>query len=280
MSIDREGLAEFLRVRRGALQPEDVGLPRGRRRRAEGLRREEVAALAYMSPDYYARLERASGPQPSAQMLAAIAQALRLTRAERDHLHRLAGRPVPDRDGSTDHVAPALMRILNRLIDTPAEVVSELGETLHQTPLAAALLGDARGRVGIERSIAYRWFTEPSARLLYAEADRDALGRLWVANLRRVVGERGPDSRAARIAAELAAHSDEFRGLWARGEVDLRPETTKRFVHPEVGEITLACQTLIDPEHGHTLLVYTAEPGSVDADKLALLHVIGTQALG
>ena len=96
------------------------------------------------------------------------------------------------------------MRILDRLIDTPAEVVSELGETLHQTPLAAALLGDARGRVGIERSIAYRWFTEPSARLLYAEEDRDALGRLWAANLRRVVGERGPDSRAARVAGELA----------------------------------------------------------------------------
>src|SRR5690242_15414349 len=104
--IDRAGLAEFLRGRREALQPEDVGLPRGQRRRTSGLRREEVAALCHMSTDYYARLERERGPQPSEQMIAAIAQGLRLSRDERDHLFRLAGRRPPARDSGSDHISP------------------------------------------------------------------------------------------------------------------------------------------------------------------------------
>src|SRR6187402_3607303 len=103
MPTDRTALAEFLRQRRAALQPEDVGLPRGQRRRTTGLRREEVASLSFMSTDYYARLEQERGPQPSEQMVAAIAQGLHLSLDERDHLFRLAGHTPPSRGASSEH---------------------------------------------------------------------------------------------------------------------------------------------------------------------------------
>src|SRR3712207_8599057 len=125
MRIDRAGLAEFLRRRRESLQPEDVGLPRGPRRRTGGLRREEVAALCHMSTDYYARLEQERGPQPSEQMIASIAQGLHLSLDERDHLFRLAGHQPPPRGASTEHISPGLLRIFDRLGDTPAEIRSE-----------------------------------------------------------------------------------------------------------------------------------------------------------
>ncbi len=132
--IDRPGLATFLRHRRELLQPEDVGLPRGPRRRTNGLRREEVAALCHMSTDYYARLERGTGPQPSEQMIASIAQGLHLSLDERDHVFRLSGHNPPARGTNSDHISPGMLRILDRLDDTLAEIVNELGETLRQTP--------------------------------------------------------------------------------------------------------------------------------------------------
>jgi transcriptional regulator with XRE-family HTH domain len=276
--MDSAGLAEFLRRRREALQPEDVGLPRTARRRTSGLRREEVAALSSMSADYYARIERGSSPQPSEQMLAAIAHGLHLTVSERDHLFRLAGHQPPARGFSGDHVAPGLRRILDRLQDTPAEVVTELGETLLQTPLGAALTGDTAHLTGPERSIGYRWFADPASRRLYAEEDPEHLGRLWVSGLREVATRRGPGSRAAHYVQLLTPRSAEFRDLWAEHEVGVRPGVLKRFVHPEVGRLELACQTLVDPEQSHHLLVYTAEPGSESHDKLRLLQVIGSRA--
>ena len=140
--MDRAALADFLRRRRAALQPGDVGLPDGVRRRAPGLRREEVAALAAMSTDYYTRLEQQRGPQPSEQMLVALARALRLTDDERDYLFRLAGRTAPSPVSTAAHIAPALLRVLDRLDDTPALILSNLGETLVQNRLATALCGD------------------------------------------------------------------------------------------------------------------------------------------
>jgi transcriptional regulator with XRE-family HTH domain len=122
--MDRAQLADFLRKRREALRPEDVGLVVGSRRRTEGLRREEVAALCGMSPDYVTRLEQQRSPKPSDQMLAAIARGLRLTLDERDHLFRLAGHNAPMRALRTDHVSPGMMRVLDRLDDTPAQVVT------------------------------------------------------------------------------------------------------------------------------------------------------------
>src|SRR5947209_17739044 len=118
--MDRPALAGFLRHRREELRPEDVGLPAGARRRTRGLRREDVAALAAMSTDYYTRLEQQRGPQPSEQMLASLARALRLTSGERDYLFRAAGRNPPAPLSAATHVAPALLRVLDRLSDTPA----------------------------------------------------------------------------------------------------------------------------------------------------------------
>src|SRR5215469_17103832 len=134
--MDRAALADFLRHRREALRPEDVGLPAGLRRRTAGLRREEVAALAAMSADYYTRLEQQRGPQPSEQMLASLARALRLTGDERDYLFRIAGHNPPAPVTAAAHVAPALLRVLDRLSDTPALILSSLGETLVQNRMA------------------------------------------------------------------------------------------------------------------------------------------------
>lgn len=277
--IDRSSLADFLRGRREALQPEDVGLHRGQRRRTTGLRREEVALLANMSADYYARLERERGPQPSEQMLAAIAQGLRLSIDERDHLFRLAGHQPPQPGPGGDHVSPGMMRIFDRLVDTPAEIVTELGETLQQTPLAAAITGDAAERSGDMRSIGFRWFTDPAARALHPEEDHEFLSRMYASGLRGVIAQRGPTSRAAHLAEVLLAENAEFREVWARHEVGIRPREVKHYRHPEVGLLTLTCQVLLDPEPSHALLVYTAEPGSESADRLRLLSVIGTSVL-
>jgi len=279
VAIDRRGLAEFLGHRRRALQPEDVGLSRGPRRRTDGLRREEVAALCHMSPDYYARLERGTGPQPSEQMIASIAQGLHLSIEERDHLFRLAGHQAPVRGAATEHVSPGLLRILDRLDDTPAEIVTELGETLRQSPMGVALTGPTAQLVGPSRSIGYRWFADPASRRLYAEEDQEFLGRLWVSGLREISTLRGRPSRAAQYVDLLLGQSKEFRELWDRHEVGLRPREVKHFVHSELGVLELTCQTLVDPVQSHSLLVYTAVPGSESAEKLQLLSVIGAQRL-
>jgi transcriptional regulator with XRE-family HTH domain len=278
MTIDRAGLAGFLRLRRESLQPEDVGLPRGQRRRTEGLRREEVAALSHMSPDYYARIEREVGPQPSEQMIASIAQGLHLTIDERDHLFRLAGHAPPSRGSSSEHISPGMLRIFDRLADTPAEVVTELGETLRQTPLGVALVGDLTRYTGPARSLGYRWFTDPAVREIYPTEDHPFLSRLWASGLRELVGVRGPDSRAAHYVELLVAESAEFRDVWALHEVGVRPGATKRYQHPEVGPLELTCQTLLDPDQSHRLLVYTAAPGSESYEKLQLLSVVAIPA--
>ena len=277
--IDREGLAAFLRRRRESLQPEDVGLSRGPRRRTDGLRREEVAALCHMSTDYYARLERATGPQPSEQMVAAIAQGLHLSLDERDHVFRLAGLNPPARGPSSQHISPGLLRILDRLSDTPAEIVTELGETLRQSPMGVALIGDASRREGPDRSVGYRWFTDPTTRLPYPPEEQGMLSRVYTSGLREMTTLRGPQSRAAHLADLLLAQSEEFRRLWETHEVGVRPVEVKRFLHAEVGPLELHCQTLLDPEQSHRLLVYTAAPGSESYDKLQLLSVIGAQSL-
>jgi len=277
--VDREQLADFLKKRRADLKPEDVGLPRGARRRTGGLRREEVAALCGMSVDYYSRLEQRRGTRPSEQMLAAIARGLHLSLAERDHLFQLTGHTAPRRSLRTEHVDAGLMRVLDRLDDTPAQVVTSLMETLVQTRLARAVFGDESAYSGLDRSIIHRWFTREDARLSYPGTERAMLGRVFTALLREASAKNDPGSRAAEIVDSLMSASAEFRGLWARHEVGLRPNGAKRVLHPEVGLLELHCQLLHDLEQSQILLVYTAIPGSESYEKLQLLSVIGEQSL-
>ncbi len=279
MVIDRAGLAGFLRGRRESLQPEDVGLPRGPRRRTAGLRREEVAGLCHMSTDYYTRLERERGPQPSAQMLASIAQGLHLSLDERDHLFRLAGHQSPPRGSGSEHISPGLLRIFDRLGDTPAEIVTEVGETLRQTAPGVALVGDAMRYTGPARSRGYRWFTDPAARALYVPEDHAHMSRTYAAGLRALLAMRGSGSRAAYLAELLLEESEEFRSLWEVHEVGIHLDEVKRYQHPEVGRLELNCQTLVDPNQAHRLMVYTAVPGTESHDKLQMLTVIGAQSL-
>ncbi|KUI22395.1 DNA-binding protein [Mycobacterium sp. GA-2829] len=209
-------------------------------------------------------------------MLASIAQGLHLSRDERDHLFRLAGHRPPTRGSGTDYISPGMLRIFDRLTDTPAEIVTELGETLRQTPLSVALVGDLTRHAGDARSIGYRWFTDPSARTLHPPEDHDFYSRMYVSGLRAVLALRGPDSTAARLVTQLTALSDEFRTFWDRQEVGIKPRDVKRYQHPGVGLLELNCQILLDPEESHNLLVYTAVPGSESYDKLALMSVTGS----
>lgn len=277
--VDRPQLADFLRTRREALQPEDVGLPRGSRRRASGLRREEVAALCDMSADYYGRLEQQRGPQPSEQMLAAMARGLRLSLDERDHLFRLGGHAAPDRAVRGDHVDAGLMRILDRLADTPAMVIGRLGETLVQTRPAVALFGDETRHDGWRRYVVHRWFTDPAAREIYVEEDHPLHGRHFTADLRTAYAREGRGSRAEELIGLLSEESEEFRTVWAEHEVHRRHSKLKRLRHPEVGRLDVYCQVLHDVDQAHALLVFTAEPGSESHEKLRLLQVVGDQPL-
>ncbi|TDV55370.1 helix-turn-helix transcriptional regulator [Actinophytocola oryzae] len=274
--FDRSSLGAFLRTRRAALQPEDVGLRRGQRRRAPGLRREEVAELCAMSADYFARLERGDGPQPSEQMVAAIARGLRLTPDERDHVFLLAGYRTTHRDVFTEHVSPGLMRVVDGLTGATAQVMGPLGQTLLQTPAAVALLGDETRYTGDARYAPYRWFTDPTARERYHPDGHDTNSRTNVALLRDAATRDGAGSQATRFVDTLRQSSEEFARLWERHEVGLRWSETKRFVHPELGRLDLYCQLLLEPDHGQSLLVFTATPGTESHEKLDLLRVLGT----
>ena len=230
-----------------------------------------------MSTDYYTRPEQRRAPQPSEQMLAAVARALRLTADEWDYLFGTAGRTPPQAFSAAAHVAPALLRVLDRLSDTPALILSGLGETLVQNDLAAALFGDSAGRQGLARSEVYRWFTDPAERLRYPADDRDRQSRAQVANLRVAYARMGSKSRAGELVRALQRVSVEFAELWDRHEVAQRFADHKVLLHPDLGPLEVDCQVLFTEDQSQALLVLTAAPGSEDAEKLALLSVLGRQ---
>ncbi|MEO3884461.1 helix-turn-helix transcriptional regulator [Nonomuraea sp. B5E05] len=278
--MDRTELADFLRRCRTRLAPADVGLSQGARRRTPGLRREEVAQLAGMSTDHYTRLEQARGSRPSRQMLAAVARALRLTGDERDHLFYLAGEEPPrNHRPSTEHVRPGLLLVLDRLTDTPAQVLSDCGDILAQNALAKALHGDASTRPEVDRNIAWRFFTDPSARELFPAEDRERAARTAVADLRATLARRPDDARLAGLVRRLRARSEEFAALWDTHHVAVRRADAKRFLHPVVGLLELDCEVLANPEHDQRLVIYSARPGSRAYERLQLLRVVGLQNL-
>ncbi|KAB2390398.1 helix-turn-helix transcriptional regulator [Actinomadura montaniterrae] len=277
--MDRTELADFLRHCRIRLAPADVGLPQGVRRRTPGLRREEVAQLAGMSTDHYTRLEQARGSRPSRQMLSAVARALRLTSDERDHLFHLAGEQPPRNHPATDHVRPGLLLLLDRLTDTPAQVVNDGGDILAQNPMAKALHGDASALPEQQRNIVWRYFTDPSARELFPVEDHDRAARVAVADLRAALARRPRDPRLTALVRRLRARSDEFAALWDAHHVAVRRADTKRFQHPIVGLLELDCEVVLTPEHDQRLVIHTARPGTTSYERLELLRVVGLQDL-
>lgn len=278
--MDRSALADLLRTRRERLVPSDVGLAPGRRRRTPGLRRDEVAALAAISTDYYTRLEQRRGPHPSAPVLAALARALRMTDDERDHLFHLTGHPAPARRSPHGHVSPGVLYLLDRLVDTPAFVVDDAGHVLVRNRMSYLVQGDEpRGDGGREDNYFWRWFTDPAVRARIPEEDHAAASRSHVADLRATAGRRGDDPDVASLVTDLLAASPEFAALWAEHDVAVRRATTKRLVHPEVGLLDLLCEHLTSEVDGATLVVLHPRPGTDCREKLDLLAVIGTQHL-
>jgi transcriptional regulator with XRE-family HTH domain len=275
--MQRDDLADFLRRRRLAIRPGEVGMAEGPRRRTAGLRREEVAMLAGMSVDYVVRLEQGRSAQPSTQLLTALARALRLSDDERDHLFHLAGQPPPPSAGAARLARAGLLRMLNLLGDTPATVLSDLGEALAQNRMATLLHGDYSRFKGDDRYLVYRWFTQPAARQVHPPEEHAYQSRVLVADLRAAAGRRHGDAEVDGLLARLRTASEEFAALWDEHEVGPRRADRKTFVHARVGRVEVDCETLMTPDQGQFLLVFTPAPGTDAAEKLALLSVLGLE---
>jgi len=229
--VSSDEIALFLRSRRVRLRPEDVGL-RGGTRRHPGLRREDVAALAAMSPDYYKRLEQARVGPPSAQILDSLARVLRLTADEQDYLYRVADREAPLRPAPSREVAPELRQLLNQLGDAPAQIMTMLGDTLVQNRTAVELLGDYSAFTGDHRNSTFRWFMDPAARLMHPPEEHDEESRSRVAELRARwvnVGDPGADHLIGRLRPRVPSSSGSgWSSGWRSAGPAPRPCVTRR----------------------------------------------------
>jgi transcriptional regulator with XRE-family HTH domain len=280
--MDKQELGGFLRSRRERLRPQDVGLPAGPRRRTPGLRREEVAVLAYISTEYYVRLEQGRAPRPSGEVLAGIAAALRLTGAESDHLHVLAG-TAPARSGlHRRDVRPSILAMLERLPQTAAFVTSAVFEVLAWNELAAALMTDFAAFGPEERNFA-RWAFPGSPRAgapLFGVSDAAEFRHHVVMQLRVALARYPSDPAVTGLVGDLRDGSPEFARLWERHDVQAAPMLTKTFRHPVVGDVTVDCDSLTLTDRDQHVVLYTAPAGSRDAEALALLNVLGTDSVG
>jgi transcriptional regulator with XRE-family HTH domain len=280
--MDRQELADFLRRSRERLRPQEVGLAAGpRRRRTPGLRREEVALLAGMSADYLMRLEQARSPQPSTQLLGALARALRLDDDGRDHLYLLAGHRPPAGRLAGNHVRPGLLYLLDQLSTVPAQILGDLGDVLAQNAMAQALFGSVCAVVrhdhDLDHNIVWRWFNDPALRAAYPEDEHDHYSRVHVADLRAAVARRGNDAASTALVNRLRTSSTEFATLWDQHEVAVRRRSRIRVQHPAIGLIELDFETLLTPSEDQQLLLFTAPPGTASVDYLELLRVVGEE---
>ena len=265
-------LAECLRAWRDRLAPADVGLPAGGRRRAPGLRREEVARLTGVSVDYLARLEQGRAASPSPQVLDALARTLRLTDAERAHLYRVAGQLMPSAGRMNRHVTPSVQRILDRLADTPVLVVDAASNIVAWNDMAAALHGDLSARTERERNVAWLFFTGRGGRVVHD--DEDAAAAKFVADLHDAVGRYPDDPLLRDLIADLRAASARFEALWEQRPVARWISSRKTIDHPQVGPITMDCDVLRIEGTDLELIVFTTD----DTSTLAMIGALGLQS--
>ncbi|MEW1843782.1 helix-turn-helix transcriptional regulator [Nonomuraea angiospora] len=279
--MDRRELAAFLRSRRERIIPADVGLPAGPRRRTPGLRREEAAQLAFISTEYYTRLEQARGPRPSQEVLGGLARALRLSDAERDHLHRLAGAPPARVPGPSREVRQSILDLLRRLPQAAAIVTSAMHEIIAWNDLAAALMEDFSALSRRDRNLVRRVFLgpHPQGGRLYGVSDADEFARRSASHLRATAARYPDDPEVAELVRELHEGSEEFARLWDSHDVAGAPAMTKTFQHPLVGPVTVNCDVLDITDRDQRVVIYTAVPGSPSEQALRLLAVVGTQRM-
>ncbi|MFD5825323.1 helix-turn-helix transcriptional regulator [Lentzea sp. NPDC060358] len=266
---------------RDRVAPEAAGVPAGRRRRAAGLRREELAALAGISADYLTRLEQGRATAPSEQVVEALARALRLADAERDLLYTLAGHATPGRDVVPTRITPGVRRLLDRLSHTPVVVYDASWTLVLANAPYDALMGDTTTWSGLERNGVWRNVTRMPTRVMHSQQDQEEHEARLVADLRLTASRYPADLALRRLVADLLAGSERFAGLW-NAEVPptaTEPARHKTIDHPAAGLITLDCDTLVVAQDELRITVYTAEPGTEDADRLALALVVGTQSM-
>ncbi|WP_326689368.1 MULTISPECIES: helix-turn-helix transcriptional regulator [unclassified Streptomyces] len=264
---------------RDRVPPGTAGLPAGGQRRAAGLRREELALLAGISVDYVTRLEQGRATSPSTQVVEALVRALRLSGDERAHLFQLAGLAPPGPETVPAYLTPSVQRLLDRLAGTPVGVYDAAWTLLVANPLYAALMGDPSGWRGNERNGVWRNLVGPGSRVRHTPRERRAFEAALVADLRATAGRYPADQHLRRLVAQLRAHSERFAELWDAGVVGRQEGSRKTVEHPQVGPLTLDCDVLSVAGSDLRVMVYTAEPGTQDAERLALLAVLGTQSL-
>jgi transcriptional regulator with XRE-family HTH domain len=280
-ALDRRAeLSEFLRTRRARLKPEDVGLPDfGRHRRVPGLRREELAQLAGVSVAYYTRLEQGNGRNVSAEVLDAIARALRLTDAEHAHLTHLA-KPKAHKKKSaarSQQVRTSLRQLLDAFDGVPAYIAGRRAEILAWNRMAAAVFGDWSQLPQQERNWARMVFLRPEYHDLFVDWEQKAID--IVCQLRYQAGCHADDPRLSALVGELSVKSEDFRRLWATHDVKEKSHGLKLLRHPLVGDLALQFESFSIPgDSEQALVMYHAEPGSASAEALRLLASWGTDA--
>lgn len=271
----RTAVSDFLRTRRDRITPEQAGIIGGSRRRVPGLRREEVAMLAGVSVEYYARMERGDLAGVSAEVLDSVAQALRLDEAERDHLDDLARaagpRPMRRRKKACEKgVTPAFQRFLDAVTGAPVWVrdrrmdfvaANALGRALY-----APLFEDPSGRANTARFT----FLDPAARLFFPDWEANADG--IVATIRTYAGQNPLDKGLTDLIGELVTRSDAFRQRWSVHDVRHHRAGAKRIHHPVVGDLELSYEAMDLPANPDWFMfAYTAEPGSPTEERIRLL---------
>ncbi|WP_413755232.1 helix-turn-helix domain-containing protein [Streptomyces sp. MMBL 11-3] len=266
----------LLRGWRDRLDPAEAGYARSARRRAPGLRREELAELAGLSVEYVLRLEQGRATHPSAQVVSAVARALRLTPGERDQLFRAAGLLAPrDRTVGT-HVPPSIRRLVARLGDLPIGVFAADWSLLWWNGMWTALHGDPSGLPPAERNLARalfgtgegRWHLRPVS----SAAGEDAFETAVVADLREAVARYPADPELAALVDDLRTASPLFGELWAVAGMRQLTGDLKTIGHPELGDVTLDCDVLTVPGVDLRIVTYTAAPGTRGADQLDLMR--------
>ncbi|WP_373430260.1 helix-turn-helix transcriptional regulator [Streptomyces sp. V1I1] len=261
------------------MAPAEVGLPAGGVRRAAGLRREELAQLAGLSVDYIVRLEQGRATSPSPQVLSALARALRLSAAEREHLYLLAGQAAPGPGQLLAHIPPGVRRLLDQLDGAPLSVHDAAWNLILWNPRWAALFGDASALRGRERNIVWRHFAGLPSRVSHTPEQEARFEAAVVADLRAATARYPTDAGLRSLIKDLRGVSTDFARLWETGIVGVHETDTKTIHHPDVGILTLTCDVLMVPGSDLRIVAYTAAPGSDASDRLRLLDVIGPQAM-